>query len=55
MNLVLEESSYFNPKLRTELACLEGERACPTEAVGGVLGYFEFCNTLKDPNHEEHL
>ena len=24
--LVLEESRYFNPELRTELACLEGER-----------------------------
>ena len=52
--LVLEESRYFNPELRTELACLEGERACPPEDVGGVPGYFEFCNALKDPNHEEH-
>ena len=52
--LVIEESRYFNPELRTELACLEGERACPPEDVGGVPGYFEFCNALKDPNHEEH-
>ncbi len=52
--LVLEESRYFNPELRTELACLKGERACPPEDVGGVPGYFEFCNVLKDPNHEEH-
>jgi hypothetical protein len=22
--------------------------------VGGVPGYFEFLNALKDPNHEEH-
>ncbi|MGM0644587.1 MAG: IS1096 element passenger TnpR family protein [Thermodesulfobacteriota bacterium] len=29
--LVLEKSRYFNPQLRTELACLEGERACPPE------------------------
>ncbi len=36
------------------LACLEGERACPPENVGGVPGYFEFCNALKDPSHEEH-
>ena len=27
--LVLEESRYINPELRTELACLEGARACP--------------------------
>ena len=52
--LVLEESRYFNPELRTELACLDGQRACPPEDVGGVPGYFEFLNELKGPNHEEH-
>jgi len=52
--LVLEENRYFNPEPRTELACLEGERACPPEDVGGVPGYFKFCNALKDPSHEEH-
>ncbi|MEA2109826.1 MAG: plasmid pRiA4b ORF-3 family protein [Pseudomonadota bacterium] len=52
--LVLEENRYFNPEPRTELACLEGERACPPEDVGGVPGYFEFCNALNDPSHEEH-
>jgi len=52
--LILEESRYFNPELRAELACFEGERACPPEDVGGVPGYFEFCNALKDPSHEEH-
>jgi hypothetical protein len=52
--LVLEDSRYFNPELRIELSCLEGERACPPEDVGGIPGYFEFCEALKDPNHEEH-
>ncbi|NQS72364.1 MAG: plasmid pRiA4b ORF-3 family protein [Desulfobulbaceae bacterium] len=52
--LVLEESRYFNPELRTELACLDGQRSCPPEDVGGVPGYFEFLHALKDPNHEEH-
>lgn len=52
--LVLEESRYFKPGPRRELACLEGERACPPEDVGGVPGYLEFLNALKDPNHEEH-
>lgn len=36
------------------LACLEGERACPPEDVGGFPGYFQFCEVLNDPNHEEH-
>lgn len=52
--LVIEDSRYFDPELGTELTCLEGERACPPEDVGGVHGYFEFYNALKDPNHEEH-
>ena len=52
--IVIEENRYFNPKMDTVLACLEGERACPPEDVGGVSGYFEFCEALKDPNHDEH-
>ncbi len=36
------------------MACLEGERAYPPEDLGDVPGYFEFCNALKDPTHEEH-
>jgi len=52
--LVLEESRYFNPEWEAEQACLEGERACPPEDVGGVYGYYEFCKALKDPCHEEH-
>jgi len=52
--LVLEESRYYNSGLRMELACVGGERACPPEDVGGVPGYVEFCNVLKDPKHEEY-
>lgn len=52
--LVLEESRYYNPERQIKLACLEGERACPPEDVGAIPGYFEFCNALKDPNHQEH-
>jgi len=52
--LALEENRYFNPELRTEQACLESERAYPPEDVGGVPGYFEFCEALKNPSHEEY-
>ena len=34
--------------------CLEGERACPPEDVGGVWGYAEFLSAIADPKHEEH-
>lgn len=33
--------------------CLEGERACPPEDVGGVSGYQEYLTTLSNPEHQE--
>jgi Plasmid pRiA4b ORF-3-like protein len=34
--------------------CVEGERACPPEDVGGGWGYEEFLAAIADPKHEEH-
>ncbi len=34
--------------------CLEGERACPPEDVGGVWRYEEYLEAMADPEHEEH-
>jgi hypothetical protein len=34
--------------------CLEGERACPPEDVGGIWGYAEFLEVLANPKHAEH-
>lgn len=34
--------------------CVEGERACPPEDVGGTYGYQEYLEALSDPEHEEH-
>jgi hypothetical protein len=33
--------------------CLEGERACPPEDVGGVQGYADFLQAIQDKSHEE--
>lgn len=52
--LTLEDSRYVDPELQTEISCLEGERACPPEDVGGLPGYEEFCEAIQDPNHEDH-
>lgn len=35
-------------------ACIEGERACPPEDVGGPHGFEQYLAALGDPNHEEH-
>ena len=35
-------------------ACLDGQRACPPEDVGGTGGYGDMLQALADPDHEEH-
>jgi hypothetical protein len=34
--------------------CLEGERACPPEDIGGPWGYIDLLEALADPDHEQH-
>ena len=34
--------------------CSKGKRACPPEDVGGVWGYTDFLETIKDVHHSEH-
>ena len=34
--------------------CVAGANACPPEDVGGVPGYFEFLEAIRDPKHSEH-
>ena len=34
--------------------CLEGERRCPPEDVGGTGGYQEYLEAIADPSHENH-
>ena len=34
--------------------CIKGKRACPPEDVGGVWGYAEFLEAIKDPEHESY-
>lgn len=34
--------------------CLAGERSCPPEDCGGIWGYEELLEIMKDPHHEEY-
>ena len=54
-----EHEVLFEGCLRAEKGvrypiCVEGERACPPEDVGGTYGYYEYLEAMADPRHEEH-
>lgn len=34
--------------------CLEGQRACPPEDIGGVYGYLDYLQAIRDPDHPRH-
>ena len=52
--LVIEDSRYENPEMEIGLTCLDGERACPPEDVGGSHRYQDFLSVIKDPSHSRY-
>ena len=52
--IIFEEKDFLNPETESPIECIDGERACPLEDVGGAPGHMEFCKALKDPGHEAH-
>ena len=51
--VVVEEVTSWPAGLK-HAVCLDGQRACPPEDVGGTPGYEEFLRVLADPDHHEH-
>lgn len=51
--VLFEGSPSADPKAKYPL-CLEGELACPPEDCGGVWGYRDFLEAIRNPKHEEH-
>jgi len=51
---VLFEGSPKKESRQRYPLCLEGERACPPEDVGGIGGFYEYVEALADPKHERH-
>lgn len=54
-----EHEILFEGCLRAEKGvryplCVEGERACPPEDVGGIGGYEEYLEAMAGPKHERH-
>lgn len=47
---VINDSSIDIPFL----ICIDGARRCPTEDSGGISGYHENMDIIKDPTHEEY-
>jgi hypothetical protein len=52
-DVLLEKILPDNEKL-TFPVCLEGKMACPPEDCGGIWGYSDMLEILKQPNHEEY-
>lgn len=51
--ILLEKILPSDPEVTYPL-CIKGKRACPPEDCGGIWGYAEFLEAVKDPNHPEH-
>ncbi len=52
-DVIVEEVRDGDPAIDYP-ACVDGERCCPPEDVGGPEGFMDFLEAILDPCHEEH-
>lgn len=52
--IVAEKVLPVEQNIRCPL-CSDGRRACPPEDVGGVWGYADFLEAIRDARHPEHI
>lgn len=52
-DLLFEDVLDPDPSRKVPI-CIAGERACPPEDIGGITGYNNALEVIKDPNHPEH-
>ncbi len=52
-DIVLEKRLSADPNLAYPL-CTGGQLACPPEDCGGIGGFYNLLDALRDPEHEEH-
>ena len=51
--ILLEKKLTYDQAIKLP-SCVKGKRACPPEDCGGVWGYEELLEVLKDPEHPEY-
>ena len=51
--IIVEKILPDNSDLKNPV-CLAGKNACPPEDCGGIYGYFELLDILKNPKHPEY-
>ena len=52
-NIILEKKLPYD-KNAQDVICIKGKNNCPPEDCGGVWGYANMLEILKQPEHEEH-
>lgn len=53
-HLIEFEGRYDSEDKTKYPICLDGERACPPEDIGGIPGYYDFLEIIKNPKHREY-